>query len=94
MVHTYQNSTGQTHVFPVSATVTTRTKSDTRVTTTTSKLITVFPAAPTVNDDDLPHLDGTGATQGNGGTVGCGAMGLLMPLAGLLSFLAFRRRLV
>lgn len=93
VVHIYQNNTGQTHVFPVSATVSSRTTSGTLVTTTTSKLITVFPAEQTVNDDDLPILDGTGAAQGNG-TIGCGAMGLLMPLAGLLSLLAFRRRLV
>ena len=93
--HTYQNNTAQTQVFPVAATVSTLTSSGTPVTSTTSKLITVFPAPETTNDDDLPPLDGTGAgPPGGSSPTGCGAMGLLMPFALLLSLFALRRRLV
>ena len=92
--HTYINEGFDAIVLPVTVTVTTTSAAGTTFFTTASRLITVLPQPPTV-DIPVGPLPGTGATQPtNGGSVGCGALGMVPILLTLLTLtgLRYRRR--
>jgi hypothetical protein len=91
--HTYENDTGSNIVYPVTVTVTTLAPNGQTVRTTASRLSTVFPATDNDNFGDVV-IPGEGADGGSGGGIACGALGLIMPLFGLVSLMLMRRRMV
>lgn len=100
--HTYRNSSGEVQRVAVSATVTTKTTGNTTVSTVVSKLITITstPATGPIDDGEGCVIPGSGNCNDNNGGTGagcggggaCGAMGVVMPLLGLLSLRLMRRR--